>query len=40
MRAQGIVLLIAGVWLLAQTLAGDLPRRVASYASRSTGGGA
>lgn len=28
--AQGVLLIILGVWLLLQTLAGDLPARVLS----------
>jgi hypothetical protein len=29
--AGAVLLLLAGVWLLLQTLAGDLPRRVMSW---------
>jgi hypothetical protein len=31
--AAGLLLLIAGVWLLAQSLVGDLPRRLLSWRS-------
>lgn len=30
MIAQGLLLILAGLWLLLQTLAGDLPGRVLS----------
>jgi hypothetical protein len=31
--AGGALLVLIGVWLIAQTLVGDLPRRVISYAA-------
>ena len=41
MFAQGLVLLIVGVWLLLQTVAGDLPGRLMSLTGlASRGGGA
>jgi len=33
--APGLLMLIAGVWLLLQTVAGDLPRRLLSLTARS-----
>lgn len=35
MRPSAILLLLVGLWLLLQTLGGDLPGRIASWATRS-----
>lgn len=37
MVAQGLLLVVVGVWLLFQTIAGDLAGRLASYARVSRG---
>lgn len=38
MRPSAILLLLVGLWLLLQTIGGDLPGRIASWATRSTAG--
>jgi hypothetical protein len=38
--AAAVLLVVAGVWILLQTVAGDLPRRIASWGSpNATSGG-
>lgn len=32
--SSGLLLVVAGVWLLFQTLAGGLPQRIVSWANR------
>jgi hypothetical protein len=38
MIASGLLLVGLGLWLLFQTLAGDLPQRIVSWASGNAGG--
>ena len=33
--AQGLLLVVVGLWLLFQTLVGDLPKRILSYKGAS-----